>query len=760
MRALLSATVLSLSLTAAAAQVPSFDMSPERNSASPSQPDGSTAPKSSPLPQLFAAPPESLRHYLLQSPTLRLQGETAVRQWAFNLTAAEAASAARFILEYTNAITVAPEASRLTVSINNAKLIEETPRGAEYAVQRLFEVPEGMLKPGRNTIRVHAQQRHRTDCSIDSTFELWTDLQAENTYLDFDTPGAGLMRSSSDIATVGVGADGVTRMRIVVPSLGRQAPPRTLLQLAQTLALATGAANTAYSFSSSLPASAARGELVVLVGTTADLSRLAAVDADAASRTSAFIRLPEGGQALTVSAADWPGIANAIRQLADATIPPVRETPHAEAKGATRISFSELGVSAQQFSGRRFVTGFEIGMPADFYAGNYGKARIYLDAAYSSDVLPGGSFNVTINGQLATTVPITKSGGAVLQEYPIRIPMRHFRPGKNTVEFEALLPTKADTVCAPGATANETPRFALFGTSELVIPEFARAKRVPDLAATAALGFPYAGSAETVDLVLAQEDGLTLSAAATVLGKLAQASGAPIRFETVEPGSITEGHHAILVGAMGSLPPDMLSKIELAAAPEGENGIERLDDKNLEFWQQRVRPGRVLGWFSGASEWLKRNFDLDLTTARLLPASEPERQLPSTTDIFLYQSADTADDTVRTIVSAGSAAQLANGAEAIALQDNWAKVGGILSYHDTLEDEMLAVEPKAARFLSISPLSFTNLRLVMTNWLASNFVLYSLILLVMAVTVGLLTNALLGSLGRSHDDEASDEDGI
>ncbi|MGO7609558.1 hypothetical protein ACC695_40580, partial [Rhizobium ruizarguesonis] len=60
-----------------------------------------------------------------------------------------------------------------------------------------------------------------------------------------------------------------------------------------------------------------------------------------------------------------------------------------------------------------------------------------------------------------------------------------FKPCLNSVAIEAILMTKDDAVCAPGATAGATPLFALFDTSELEIPDFARVGQRPNLAASA-----------------------------------------------------------------------------------------------------------------------------------------------------------------------------------------------------------------------------------------------------------------------------------
>lgn len=129
-----------------------------------------------------------------------------------------------------------------------------------------------------------------------------------------------------------------------------------------------------------------------------------------------------------------------------------------------RIALSELGIESAEFGGRRFRNEFYIGMPADFYASAYGEASLLLDAAYSSQVLPGSHIDIYVNDEIASTVPISNNGGGIFRHLPIKVTMRHFKPGPNKVTIEAVLMTAQDQACAPGAPASATPRFALFDT--------------------------------------------------------------------------------------------------------------------------------------------------------------------------------------------------------------------------------------------------------------------------------------------------------
>src|SRR5690606_24837968 len=143
-------------------------------------------------------------------------------------------------------------------------------------------------------------------------------------------------------------------------------------------------------------------------------------------------------------------------------------------------------IASQESSGRRLRTRAVVAFPGDSYANAYGEATLYLDAAYAADVLPGDShLEIFVNGNVAATVPFNATSGGLLQQFPITVPLRHFRPGINEIWLEAVTLTHSDQACGPGATLPGRSRFALFDTSTLSFPDFAKIGVQPNLAAVA-----------------------------------------------------------------------------------------------------------------------------------------------------------------------------------------------------------------------------------------------------------------------------------
>ena len=130
-----------------------------------------------------------------------------------------------------------PEASRLRVVINDETVVN-IPISSPQGIQRtVIPVRSGLLRGGQNIIRLEAVQRHRTDCTIAATYELWTDVDAASTKLVFAAGATKTLRSLEDLPAVGVDVKGVTTIRVVAPKVYRPEIRDRLLRLVQMVAL-------------------------------------------------------------------------------------------------------------------------------------------------------------------------------------------------------------------------------------------------------------------------------------------------------------------------------------------------------------------------------------------------------------------------------------------------------------------------------------------------------------------------------------------
>ncbi len=766
----LALIILALQSFPLRAQAP-FDMTPERPAAEEQTGNGAVSQPVVVTPTAQPGETEAFKRYLLPSGSLDLSGEFEDRAWTFYLTPQQAATGAKLNLGYQNSIFVAPEVSRLLVEINDTKIASEAVRSADTVSDLSFELPKDLLKPGSNLIRLRADQRHRTDCTIESTYQLWSNVNAERTYLSFSGSDAQRLESLDDIRAIGVDDNGLTRINFVVPALEQPSTTIPLMRLAQGLAVFADMPNQSFTFNTRGTAGKKSGELTVLVGTSAELQPLlASLPGSASSEPIAgFVADPAtGSSVLAVSGPTWQAIGTAIESVVaptDIAGPAIRRdvittqrwrSPDAPfLYSDTRLRFSQLGFKTEEFSGRRFRTDFIIGVPADFYANGYGEAVILLDAAYSPTVLPGSHIDVYVNGNIASTVPIASSGGGILRHLPINVTMRHFRPGVNTIRIEANLETEDDKLCAPGTTGLETPRFALFDSSEFHMPDFARIAQLPNLAASAGTGFPYGRSLEPIRLYLDRIDADTLSASATFLGRLAAGAGHPIPLETVASPALIGSRSAIFIGALSQMPQSVLTQMNIAEAsrttwgsdPGGQAGTVSTEAA-LDAWREKLRGGVFASWITAFEDWVKRNFDISLSSLRFAPVSESSFMPSTETSLLVAQGASPDGSGTWSLVAAPTGKDLHEGMQALSTQDTWRQLAGHITTYQRGTKTVETVPINDFDFIETEPASLSNYRLIAANWLSTNILTYAVLLTALSVLLGLVTAMMLNNLGR------------
>jgi cellulose synthase operon protein B len=799
-RTLLSLALLASSSGVAFPQATPFDMTPEKPAevVAPQPPAPSPVlPPSEPTPEpmedgLAPAPSaggvalpngsaaasehrDRNRRYLLPFGNLSLSGEIDARRWVTYLTQKEAAAATTVTIGYQSSILVSPESSKLTLEVNGVTSGSAAIASPDDANGRMvFTLPHGVLKPGANLLSLSARQTHRTDCTPQSTYDLWTRLDPANTYLSFSGDVAGELTSVGDIAAVGLDADRVTTIDIVAPAMDNPTRTDELLRLSQALALRAHMPNEKITIRPDLPSSYHTGSLVVLFGTTAEIAGMlpyAPQDARTGASVS-FIPGPpsfDGANALVVSGPTPESLQFAIDTLAGSRATSATESAatintdwsSSDAQvidSETTLPLSQLGVRSQEFSGRRFHTSFTFAVPSDFYAQAYGEAQILLDAAYSPEVLPGSQVDIYVNGHIASTMPISSKEGGIFRHMPIKIPMRHFVPGTNEIAIEAVLHTEADATCLPGAAKSHTPRFALFDTSAFYMPDFARLGVTPNLAATNGTAAPYSAATaqRPAALYMNRLDTATLSATATLAARLANSAGHIIPLDVVSTPAAITGRDSIVVGAISEMSPALLSHLNIEANSQTgwhtPNVATRGDGNEVKFddWKTKVRDGGWQGNIGVFGDWFARNFNLTSDSLRFLPSDDVDFAPSDTSSFMIAQGKIGAEKGIVTLVTAPTGNDLDLGMTSMAKEENWHRISGRISTLNTANNEIETVVPEHTELFATQPFSFSNWRLIAANWFSSNISLYAFVLAGFLVALGLVTNFLLGRLGRRH----------
>lgn len=778
----------------------SFDMGDDQPPAAPAAPAQGTAILPNDLtrdravsedvtsegPAEAAAPERGkIDRYLLSAATLRFEGEVGQRTWGFSLTAEQAARAATLTIAFNSAIYVSPEDSLLRIRINDRQIVDQPLAARENPTHLDTPIPSGTLRPGVNVITFDVDQRHRTDCTIQSTYDLWTEFEASGTGLIFEGEDPTSLASLDDLPSVGLDATGRTRVHLIAPGGERAFAETDLARLVQAIVLRGNFRQAVINVEDVTYRGPPQGVLRLAVGTAAELAAVVpGLPSDAGSApTVGFLDAPSAAPTLVISGPSWPDVKAAIGYVADGVGRPIGvnrkmidTTPIIVPlvpllEGNERLSLAQLGIATAEFSGRRYRSQFYIGLPGDFYSDAYGEATLYLDAAYTGEVRPGSHVDIYVNGFIAANTPLTSNDGDILQHLPIKVAMTHFRPGVNVIAIDAVLDTEADAICAPGTVAGGRDRFVLFDTSEFFMPSFGRVERWPDLSALVGAGLPYARSEEPVPMVLGRVNAATYGAALTFLSRVAVSAGRVIPVEMGRPDALGS-QPAIFVGALGQFSAPTVAEFGVADTARSRwdepsrhpNAVVTVDidpstvvpnsfgDSSTtsgvyDRWQNElVSPSGIRGRWLEFERWLERNFDLSFASLAIFAGDDAPFDPSDRATLVVAQSPKSADRQW-TMVAGRNVDELVTGVEAITTASFWVGLNGRVAAYDRATG-VVSIAPKAERYIFTSGFSIDNLRLVAANWLSVNIVAYAIAVVLLCCILGICTSALLSRLGR------------
>jgi cellulose synthase operon protein B len=522
--------------------------------------------------------------------SLRLKGEESALQWPVYVTAEQARERLRFRVGYLAAISVVPEASTLTASVNDVVLGHTAIRapGAVRVIE--FDIPAGVLKPGYNAVAIAAVQRHRVDCSMQATYELWTQIDPSWTGLVMPA-GIDSVRALPDLPAIAPDARGVVPIRVVLRSKPGFATFEKIISVVQRVALAGRYAHVAVEFG---PPLKGPDGINLVVGAPGELQDLPGYE------PSQMV----GGQALTFLPATTdrsatlivPGIGAAELDAASAVLTATASREAAgspqglrllqlarglEIEGGATLPLARFGVPNREFSGRLFRTGFDVSLPADFIPADYAKANLALAGGYAAGLETGAQIIIDVNGRNVASNALPRSDGDVFRNAVMPLPLSRWRPGRNHVEITALLPSATDRTCADSGA--DRKRFLFLNDTTLTLPPLARALRLPDLAVTTSGGLPYAGAAHRPRLVVPTPDRESMSAAATIAVQMAVAAGRPIDFELGNESALQRRAPTVVVAPARALDPDILRAVGVDA------------DQIRQIWERRAAAGTVPG---------------------------------------------------------------------------------------------------------------------------------------------------------------------
>ncbi len=526
------------------------------------------APKAAPKPAAL------LRHLPNNIQGYRLAGEAGASEWPMYLTEAQARRKLQFQLGYLAAVAVMPEYSTLTLTIND-QIVGETAVTAAQAVKAVtFDIPPGLMRPGFNSVRLSSALRHRVDCSLEATHELWAQIDPTQTGLMLDEADASV-DSIADLGALPPDEQGALPIRLVTPLKAQSRDIERLLRVVQLISIVGRFEQSAVDAGA---LAGGRYGVNLLVGTAKELAALGAAGIlpGVIDRPRAIVvaATPERRTTIIVTGVDAAQVDEAMKQFLVASKPKgaaaglraAAAFPGFRMQGGQRVKLSDLGLKNVEFDGRLYRAAFNIILPPDFYPADYGRATLRVAGGYAPGLTSKAQLVININDRTAVSLALLKSTGEAFKDNPLPLPLGFLRPGLNRIEIEAHVPTPADDSCDTLAAKAAPNRFLFLDSTEFELPQIARVGRMPDLAVTATGGFPFAGAARRSLLYLPRLDQKSIGAAATIVARLAVSAGRPIDFEitqTAPQKNAARKGPTLAVAPYDALDPDLLRQLDM-----------------------------------------------------------------------------------------------------------------------------------------------------------------------------------------------------
>ncbi|QLK41879.1 cellulose biosynthesis cyclic di-GMP-binding regulatory protein BcsB [Acidithiobacillus ferrooxidans] len=194
------------------------------------------------------------------------------------------------------------------------------------------------------------------------------------------------------------------------------------------------------------------------------------------------------------------------------------------------------------------------------------KAQLHLHLAYAAGMATQSALNVLVNGTLQGSIPLNQPTGGRYSNYTVTIPPTIMHPGWNTVSLQPrFIPVSNGGECKPFFMGNLW--VTIYDDSIFEWEGNGVTAQQPDLATLAADGYPYTKKSLGEDMHVQVPDlqPATLSAALTLMGKIAQVGKRPYPMARLVAGVTPAPNTGIFVAPWANIPPEWRHHLQVTA---------------------------------------------------------------------------------------------------------------------------------------------------------------------------------------------------
>jgi hypothetical protein len=485
-----------------------------------------------------------------------------------------------FHLEYTSSINLLDERSQLAVTLNGQNIAQLPLLHAQPDGVVDIRLPTTLLKRGFNRLTVAAVQHYSLKCEDPTAPELWTQINTVRSTFSFQ---GRLLPLNGKLSQLGLLFDrkswGHQKLNVVIADNEIDSGLKWGALAAEGVALRLQYAPLEVSRSAVIVPNADN----IVIGTAGEISSLlgTAPPEEIAGSYIGLMQLPSDPNhcALILSGRTPEEVDRAVSTLCEINFP-FPDSPsmvvqdmkfpaylpyqgQLVAKEDTSYHFSDLGFKTNTIQGwthgdAPYYFQFELNLPPDIYAPEMSQIEFRLHFAHGAGLRADSVFNLTVNDTFEDAIYLNDVNGASYQGYKIEVPLRNFKPGPNIVRLTpAMVPLLSD-FCE--IIQQQNLLLTLFDDSVVKLPPASHFTRLPDLQLFNETIFPLVSKPGGADLAVqvTARDSATLSAAWTLLAKLAQKAGVPLNAAEVSFEQGSTDRNLVVIGAASQIPAEVM----------------------------------------------------------------------------------------------------------------------------------------------------------------------------------------------------------